>query len=121
MGDKQPRQPSQPAPPPGAVPPTSAAAAHYAALSQQYHAAAAAMALSNPMAAQAQLLAQYQQSLAASTLTPDMILKQYPHLAAAGLSAPPHLLGRSPTTAEHLHLMHQRETQIAAERERQQR
>ena len=113
-------------------PPTSAAAQmnamtsaqHYAALSQQYHAAAAMQALtgSNPMAAQAQaaqLLAQYQQSLATS-LTPDMILKQYPHLAAAGLGAPPHLLARSPAT-DHMHMMQAREREIQAERERQQR
>ena len=112
-------------------PPTSSAAQmnaltsaqHYAALSQQYHAAAAMQALtgSNPMAAQAQaaqLLAQYQQSLA-SSLTPDMILKQYPHLTAAGLAAPPHMLGRNPAS-DHMHMLQAREREIQAERERQQ-
>ena len=110
-------------------PPTSAAAQmnaltsaqHYAALSQQYHAAAAMQALtgSNPMAAQAQaaqLLAQYQQSLA---MSPDMILKQYPHLTAAGLAAPPHLLGRTPAS-DHMHMLQAREREIQVERERQQ-
>ena len=81
----------------------------------------------NPMAAQAaasQLFAaqQYQQSLA--QLTPDMILKQFPHLASASLNAPPHLLGRGPAApgaAEHLHLLQAREREIAAERERRER
>ena len=121
---------------PSQPPPTSASAQmnaltsaqHYAALTQQYHAAAAMQAFtgSNPMAAQAQaaqLLAHYQQSMAASAgnLTPDMILKQYPHLTAAGLAAPPHMLGgRSPAT-DHMHMMQARERELQAERERQQR
>ena len=114
-------------------PPTTSAAAqmnaltsaqHYAALTQQYHAAAAMQAFtgSNPMAAQAQaaqLLAQYQQSLATS-LTPDMILQQYPHLKAAGLAAPPHMLGRNPAT-EHMHMLQAREREVQMERERQSR
>lgn len=104
--------------------PTSAAAAslnaHYAALSQ-YQAAAMALsqaAAANPMAAQqAQLLAQYQQQFANSlTPTPDMIIKQYPHLAA-GLSGPPHLLGRIPGAEHQMHMLRERE--MAAERERQ--
>jgi len=112
--------------PGGQQPPHSAASLNYAAeLSRQYHAAAAMQALSasSPsMAAQAQaaqLLAQYQQSIA-SSLTSEMILKNYPHLAAGGLTAPPHILGRSP---EHLHLLQQqqqqRERDMAIERERQ--
>ena len=114
-------------------PPTTSAAAqmnaltsaqHYAALTQQYHAAAAMQAFtgSNPMAAQAQaaqLLAQYQQSLATS-LTPDMILQQYPHLKAAGLAAPPHMLGRNPAT-DHMHMLQAREREVQMERERQSR
>ena len=125
-------------PPPGMPlqpPLTSAAAASLNALTsaqqyahsiQQYHAVSAtmqALAGTSPMAAQAQaaqLLAQYQQSLAASSITPDMLLKQYPHLAAAGMSAPPHLLARSPAS-DHLHLMQAREREIAAERERRER
>ena len=116
-------------------PPTSASTAavavaqHYAQLSQHYHAAAAMQALgaANPLAAQqaaaaTQLLAaQYQQSLA--SLTPDMLLKQFPHLSTASLNAPPHLLGRAPgnAQAEHMHLLQAREREMAAERERQQR
>ena len=124
--------PAMPQPPPTSSTPTlpavaGLAAQHYAQLSQHYHAAAAMQALStNPMAAQAaatQLLAaQYQQSLA--SLTPDMILKQFPHLATASLNAPPHLLGRAPGApgaAEHLHLMQAREREMAAERERRER
>ena len=114
-------------------PPTSASTAavavaqHYAQLSQHYHAAAAMQALgaANPIAAQQAaaatqiLAAQYQQSLA--SMTPDMLLKQFPHLSTASLNAPPHLLGRAPGNAEHLHLLQARERELAAERERQQR
>merc|ERR1739838_1217686 len=49
-----------------------------------------------------------------------MILQQYPHLKAAGLAAPPHMLGRNPAT-EHMHMLQAREREVQMERERQSR
>ena len=143
MGDRQPPQPPstgadlrrpQVSPAPGVGPPTSGGssmagnpagmpASQYALAAAQYQQAALALAASgqgaaNPMAvqhAQAQILAQYQQF----AMNPEMLLKQYPHLAG-NLAGPPHLLGR-PNADHHLLLQAQREREIAAERERQQR
>lgn len=126
MGDRQPQQPQQPPSRPQQQQQASASAAAAAAsglMSQHYalqYQAAMQQAFSAGAAgnhlAQAQLLA-YQQSLQAA-LTPDMILKQYPHLAAAGLAAPPHLLGgRNPAADHHLMLQQQaREREMAQHR-----
>ena len=137
MGDRQPSQQ-----PPGgadlrrpqASPATSAGqpnssniagqsmSSQYALAAQQYQ-QAAALALAgaqNPMAvqAQAQLFAQYQQL----AMNPEMLLKQYPHLAGAGIAGPPHLLGRNPATEHQLLLQQAREREMAAaERERRER
>ena len=143
MGDRQPPQPQsagadlrrpQASPAPGVGPPPTSGgssianpaampASQYALAAAQYQQAALALAASgqggaNPMAmqhAQAQILAQYQQF----AMNPEMLLKQYPHLAG-NLAGPPHLLGR-PNADHHMLLQAQREREMAAERERQQR